>query len=137
MMQIIQIIQIRNTALTRQHELDHTDHTDHTDQEYICPERANRSLSGNRSYRSVRCIQLVTRLGRGSEATEAVFLLSGKNAPSYRGAHRVPLFNLSVLSVCVCLCVSVSVCVTFVVFTDCESCTRPISTNSESMQAGE
>ena len=94
-------------------------------------------MSGNRSYRSVRCIQLVTRLGRGSEATEAVFLLSGKNAPSYRGAHRVPLFNLSVLSVCVCLCVSVSVCVTFVVFTDCESCTRPISTNLGSMEAGE
>ena len=28
-------------------------------------------------------------------------------------------------------------CVTFVVFTDCESCTRPISTNPESMEAGE
>ena len=32
---------------------------------------------------------------------------------------------------------SVSVCVTFVVFTDCESCTRPISTNPGSMEAGE
>ena len=32
---------------------------------------------------------------------------------------------------------SVGVCVTFVVFTDCESCTRPISTNPESMEAGE
>ena len=32
---------------------------------------------------------------------------------------------------------SVSVCVTFVVFTDHESCTRPISTNSRSMEAGE
>ena len=31
----------------------------------------------------------------------------------------------------------VSVCVTFVVFTDCESCTRPISTNPGSMEAGE
>ena len=31
---------------------------------------------------------------------------------------------------------SVSVCVTFVVFTDCESCTRPISTNPVSMEAG-
>ena len=43
--------------------------------------------------------------------------------------------------VCVCMCVSVCVCVfvdvTFVVFTDCESCTRPISTNSGSMEAGE
>ena len=29
------------------------------------------------------------------------------------------------------------VCVTFVVFTDCESCTRPISTNPGSMEAGE
>ena len=27
-------------------------------------------------------------------------------------------------------------CVTFVVFTDCESCTRPISTNPGSMEAG-
>ena len=32
---------------------------------------------------------------------------------------------------------SVSVYVTFVVFTDCESCTRPISTNPGSMEAGE
>ena len=28
-------------------------------------------------------------------------------------------------------------CVTFVVFTDCESCTRPISTSPVSMEAGE
>ena len=28
-------------------------------------------------------------------------------------------------------------CVTFVVFTDCESCTRPISTNAGSKEAGE
>ena len=33
----------------------------------------------------------------------------------------------------VCLCA----CATFVVFTDCESCTRPISTNPGSMEAGE
>ena len=32
---------------------------------------------------------------------------------------------------------SVSVRVTFVVFTDCESCTRPISTNPGSMEEGE
>ena len=31
----------------------------------------------------------------------------------------------------------VRVCVTFVVFSDCESCTRPISTNPGSMEAGE
>ena len=35
------------------------------------------------------------------------------------------------------VCVSVSVHVTFVVFTDCESCTRPISTNPGSMEASE
>ena len=65
------------------------------------------------------------RQGRKIQATEAVFCLS-----SYRGAYRVPLLNQSV-------CVSVSVCVTFAVFTDCGSCTRPISTNSGSMEAGE
>ena len=32
---------------------------------------------------------------------------------------------------------SVSVCVTFIVFTECESCTRPISTNPGSMEAGQ
>ena len=31
----------------------------------------------------------------------------------------------------------VYVCVTYVVFTDCESCARPISTNAGSMEAGE
>ena len=40
----------------------------------------------------------------------------------------VPLFNFSV-----CLCV----CVTPVVFTDCESRTRPISINPVPMEAGE
>ena len=35
------------------------------------------------------------------------------------------------------LSMSVSVCVTFVVFTDCESCTKPIFTNPESMEADE
>ena len=33
--------------------------------------------------------------------------------------------------------VCVYVCVTFVLFTDCDSCTRPISTNPVSMEAGE
>ena len=41
------------------------------------------------------------------------------------------------ISLSVCLSVCVSVCITFVVFTDCESCTRPISTNPVSMEAGE
>ena len=35
------------------------------------------------------------------------------------------------------ICLSVCVCVTFVVLTDCESCTRPISTDPVSMEAGE
>ena len=55
----------------------------------------------------------------------------GKKAYSYRGAYRVPLFNLSV-GMCVFVCD-----VEFVVFTDCESCSRPISTNLVSMEAGE
>ena len=55
----------------------------------------------------------------------------GQKASSYRGAYRVPLFYLVRPSVCLCLCV------TFDVFTDCESCTRPISTNPASMEAGE
>ena len=44
-----------------------------------------------------------------------------------RGCHY--LFSLSVV------CLFVSVCVTYVVFTDCESSTRPISTNPGSMEA--
>ena len=35
--------------------------------------------------------------------------------------------------VCLCVCA----CVTFVVFTDCESCTKPISTNPGSIEASE
>ena len=35
------------------------------------------------------------------------------------------------------VCESVSVCATFVGFADCESCTRPSSTNPGSMEAGE
>ena len=53
-----------------------------------------------------------------------------KKASSYRGVYRVPLLSLSVCP---------SVCVTLVVFTDCDSCTRPISTkfNPGSMEPGE
>ena len=58
------------------------------------------------------------------------FLPLGKKASSYRGVYRVSLFNLSVgMRVCVC--------VTFVVLTDCESCTRPIFTSPGSMEVGE
>ena len=35
------------------------------------------------------------------------------------------------------MCLSVHVCVTFVVITDCESCTKPISTNPGCLEAGE
>ena len=47
----------------------------------------------------------------------------------YRGAYRVPLL--------ISLSVRLSVCVTFVFFTDYESCTRPISTNPESVETRE
>ena len=74
------------------------------------------------------------RQGRGSDATEAIFRLQAKkplHAGVRTGCHCV--ISLSLLSVCL------SVCVAFVVYTDCESCTRPISTNtvSTSMEAGE
>ena len=73
------------------------------------------------------------RQGRGSEATEAVFCLQAKK-PLHTGV-RTGCHYLISLSVCVCACVRV--CVIFVVFTDCESCTRPISSNPGSMEAGE
>ena len=57
------------------------------------------------------------------------FLPVGINAPSCRGVYRVPLFHLSV-GMCVRVCD-----IEFVVFTDCDSCTRPISTNPVSMEA--
>ena len=70
------------------------------------------------------------RQAQDSEATEVFFSPIGKIASSYRGAYRVSLFNLSVG-----LCVRV--CVSFVIFTDCESCTTPISTNPGSMESRE
>ena len=54
------------------------------------------------------------RQSRVSGANEAVFCLQAKTLGK-----------------------SVCVCVTLVVFTDCESCTRPISANGGSMEAGE
>ena len=72
----------------------------------------------------------IMRKGRRSEATEDVFLPIGKIASSYRGEYRVSLFSLSV-------CLSGCVCVTLVVFIECESCTRLISTTPGSMGAGE
>ena len=53
-----------------------------------------------------------------------------KKKPFHTGA-RTGCHYLISMSVRLC------VCVTFVVFTDCESCTRPISTNPGSMKVGE
>ena len=65
--------------------------------------------------------------GRGSEATEAVSCLMAKK-PLHTGVRTGCHYLISL---------SVSACVTLVVFTDCASCTRPISTNPGSMEAGE
>ena len=76
---------------------------------------------------------LVIRQGRERKATEAVFCLYAKkplHTGVCRGCHYLISHSVR-LSVCL------SVCVTFVVFTDCESCTRPISTTPASMKAGE
>ena len=80
-------------------------------------------------------------------ASNEAFFVSGKKASSYRGAYSVHFlispcnclsFCLSVcMSFCLSVCLPVCVCVTFVVFTDCESCTRPISANPGPMEAGE
>ena len=96
------------------------------------------SFERTRSAASMRPLCLLFR-STGNEARPrdrsdlGLFLPAGKRASSYRGAYRVPLFNLSVcLSVCVC-----TVCVTIVVLIDCESCARPISTKPGSMETGE
>ena len=64
------------------------------------------------------------RQGRGSEATEAVFL----------PIRQKSLFIPGCVQGCIILIV---LSVTFVFFTECESCTRPISTNAGSMGACE
>ena len=68
--------------------------------------------------------------GRGSEATEARFLPIKAKKPLHTGVRTG--YNISLLYLSV-YCVRV----TFVVSTDCESCTRPISTNPASMEASE
>ena len=45
--------------------------------------------------------------------------------------------SISLVCLYVCQCACQCVCATFVVFTDCESCPRPISSNPGSMEAGE
>ena len=62
---------------------------------------------------------------------EVVFCHRAKTLPHDGVPTGWHYFSKFLLSVCPCACV------TFVVFTDCESCTRPISTNAGSMEAGE
>ena len=62
------------------------------------------------------------------------FLLAKK--PLHTGVRTACQYLIS-LSVCLSVCLCVTVCVTFGAFTDCESCTRPISTNPGSMEGGE
>ena len=70
--------------------------------------------------------------GPGSEAIEAVFAYRQKPHTGVRTeGHGL------VLAVCLSVRVSQRVCATFVVFTDCERCTRPISTKPGSIEAGE
>ena len=54
------------------------------------------------------------------------FIYTSTSSGVRTGCH-----SLICLSVCVC------VCVTLVLFTDCESCTRPISTNPASLESSE
>ena len=72
---------------------------------------------------------LVLIKGRRSAATEIVFGQRGNRPHHIR--VRTGCRYLGSPSVCP------SVCVAFVLSTDCESCTRPISTNPVSMVAGE
>ena len=67
------------------------------------------------------------RQGRESEATDPAFFAF--RAKKRLTGVRTGCHYLNSLSVCVC--------VTWVVFTDYESCTRPISTNPGSMEAGQ
>ena len=71
---------------------------------------------------------LLRRQGRRSEANKVVFGLHAKR-PLHTGV-RTGWPCLIRMHICL------SVCVTFVLFTDCNSCTRPISASPESMAAG-
>ena len=71
---------------------------------------------------------------RESAATEDVFAFRQKSL-FISGCVQGAIIKIVCLSVR--LSVSDSVCVTLVVFTDCQSCTRPIYTHPGSMEAGE
>ena len=63
---------------------------------------------------------------------EAVFCLKAK-----KSLHTGVCTGCHILLVCPSVRLCVRQCVSFVVFTDNKSCTRPISTNPGSMEAGE
>ena len=63
-----------------------------------------------------------------------IYLSSSNEAVFYRKSIFIPGCAQGAITSLVCL--SGCVCSTFVVFTDCESCTRSISTTSGSMEAG-
>ena len=73
---------------------------------------------------------------RPRERSDRGRFLLGAKKPLHTGVH-TGCHYLICLSVFLYVCVSVCLCVTCVVFTYCESCTRPISTNPVSMEAGE
>ena len=75
---------------------------------------------------------------RGRLASSTSFLSMG---PIFSFTHK-NFFNTGVRTGChslisLSVCPSACVCITFVVFPDCGSCTRPISTNPGSIEAGE
>ena len=83
-----------------------------------------------KSFIAYQVLLIIMRQGRGSEATGAVFFLRQKSLipDCIQGA----IINLFCRYVCVRVCDT-----KFVVFTDCDSCTRPISVNPVNMKAGE
>ena len=74
-----------------------------------------------------------------------IYLSTSNEAGPRKRSDRSPLFSFGQKSLSIPGCVQgaiielvcLSVYVTFVVFTDCESCTRPISTNPGSMEVDE
>ena len=67
-----------------------------------------------------------------------MFFASRAKKPLHNGVRTGCHYLISLfVRLSVCLSISVGVCVIFVVFTVCESCTRPTSSNLGSMEAGE
>ena len=78
---------------------------------------------------SVYCVTFVG-ITEGAKRARTYFAFT-QNSLFIPGCVHGAIISLVCLSVFLCLCV------TFVVFTDCESCTRPIFTNPGSMESGE